>query len=90
MLPGSDRGGFGTVYLVTNEACAEAVAKLVEKIPAAERELLMGESVQASGYRNVIPVLDHGEHDNEWVMVIPRARQESCRLPARASTATQS
>jgi serine/threonine-protein kinase len=73
LLPGSDPGGFGTVYLVTDEAGVEAVAKLVEKIPAAERELLMGESVQASGYRNVIPVLDQGEHGNDWAMVMPRA-----------------
>ncbi|MDC8980501.1 serine/threonine-protein kinase [Mycobacterium marinum] len=72
-LPGSDRGGFGTVYLVTDEQDSEAVAKLVDKIPAAQRELLMGESIQAAGHRNVIPVLDQGEHGSEWAIVMPRA-----------------
>ena len=38
LLPGSDRGEASARFLVTNEACAEAVAKLVEKIPAAERD----------------------------------------------------
>lgn len=72
-LPGSDRGGFGTVGLVTDEDGAEGVVKLVDQIPAAERELVMAESAQAQGYRNVILVLDQGEHDDQWVIVMPRA-----------------
>lgn len=72
-LPGSDPGGFGEVYVVTDENSRECVAKLAAKIPGAERELLIGASIQAERYRNVVPVFDQGEHDLDWVLVMPRA-----------------
>lgn len=60
-LPGAT-DGFGDLYIVRDERGGEAVAKLVEKDPRADRELLIGAATQAAGYSNVIPVLDHGEH----------------------------
>ncbi|MCV7062825.1 protein kinase, partial [Mycolicibacterium vaccae] len=43
------------------------------KEPGAERELLIGAANEAAKHRNVVPLLDDGEHDNNWVMVMPRA-----------------
>jgi serine/threonine protein kinase len=62
-------GGFGEVYAATADGVSAAV-KLVPKIPGAERELLF---VDLDGARNVVPVLDHGETDDAWVIVMPRA-----------------
>jgi hypothetical protein len=62
-------GGFAPVHLVTSDG-EIAVAKLVPKAPGADRELLF---VDLGGARNVIPVIDHGEHDGFWVLVMPRA-----------------
>jgi eukaryotic-like serine/threonine-protein kinase len=72
-LPGGS-GGFGTVYVVDDQQGHEAVAKLVGKDVGAERELLIGESIRAARFRNVMPVLDQGEHGDSWVLVMPRAR----------------
>ena len=72
-LTDSDPGGMGDVYLVTNREDVEGVAKLVDKNPAAERELLMAESVQAAGHHNVMSILDQGEHDDQPVLIMPRA-----------------
>lgn len=69
------RGGFGVVYLVTDADGIEAAAKLVPKDPGAQRELLLGTAMKAARYRRVIPVLDHGEHDNSLVLVMPRAEK---------------
>lgn len=66
-------GGFGTLYVVTSEFGQPAVAKLVDKDPGAERELLLGDSLAAAKYRNVVRILDQGEHDSAWVIVMPRA-----------------
>lgn len=80
----SDRAGFGTLYIVTGDAGEEAVAKLVPKDPGAERELLMGDSTAAGDYRNVVPVWDQGDHDANWVIVMPRAEQSlAAHLRAR-------
>jgi serine/threonine protein kinase len=71
-LPGGS-GGFGTVYVVASQQGHEAVAKLVAKDVGAERELLIGESIRAARFRNVMPVLDQGEYGDSWVLVMPRA-----------------
>src|SRR5437879_5999418 len=63
------RGGFGQVYLVKSGE-DEAVAKLVPKAPGADRELLF---VNLADVRNVVPVIDSGEHEDYWVLVMPRA-----------------
>ncbi|TDO29483.1 serine/threonine-protein kinase [Kribbella sp. VKM Ac-2527] len=62
-------GGFGQVYLV-NSGEDEAVAKLVPKAPGADRELLF---VNLADVRNVVPIIDSGEHDDYWVLIMPRA-----------------
>jgi serine/threonine protein kinase len=62
-------GGFGQVYLVKSRE-DEAVAKLVPKAPGADRELLF---VNLADVRNVVPVIDSGEHEAYWVLVMPRA-----------------
>lgn len=69
----ADRSGFAAVYIVEDEHGGEAVAKLVEKAPAAEREALIGEANLAAEHRNVVPVVDHGEYDDALVLVMPRA-----------------
>lgn len=71
-LPGG-AGGFGTLCIVHDNQGDEAVAKLVPKDPGADRELLIGAATQAAGYSNVVPVRDHGEHGDDWVVVMPRA-----------------
>jgi len=72
-LPGGS-GGFGTVYVAADPQGREAVAKLVGKDAGAQRELLIGESISAAKFRNVMPILDQGEHANNWVLVMPRAQ----------------
>jgi serine/threonine-protein kinase len=62
-------GGFGEVFEVSGEA-GEAVAKLVPNDPGADRELLF---VDLGGARNVVPILESGEHDGHLVLVMPRA-----------------
>jgi len=70
---GADDGGFGDLYIVEDEASNEAVAKLVKKAPAADREALIGAANEAAKHPNVVPVIDDGEHDDKWVLVMPRA-----------------
>lgn len=72
-LPGCDPSGMGTPYIVTDGQSREAVAKLVPKAPGAQRELLMGDFTNAAAYPNVMPILDQGEHVDDWVIVMPRA-----------------
>lgn len=62
-------GGFGQVFAVTSGDNL-AVAKFVPKAPGADRELLF---VSLDGVRNVMPVIDSGEHMESWVLVMPRA-----------------
>jgi serine/threonine protein kinase len=70
---GADDGGFGDLYIVEDEASNEAVAKLVKKAPAADREALIGTANAAARHPNVVPVIDDGEHADKWVLVMPRA-----------------
>lgn len=64
-------GGCGQVY---EAVCRDesAVAKFVPKAPGADRELLF---VDLAESRNVVPVIDSGEHDDFWVLVMPKAEQ---------------
>jgi hypothetical protein len=64
-------GGFGQVYAVTSND-TEAVAKLVPKESGADRELLF---VDLASVRNVVPVIDSGETEDHWVLVMPRAEK---------------
>jgi serine/threonine-protein kinase len=70
---GADDGGFGDLYIVEDEPGNDAVAKLVQKAPAADREALIGAANAAAQHPNVVPVIDDGEHDDKWVLVMPRA-----------------
>jgi eukaryotic-like serine/threonine-protein kinase len=62
-------GGFGTVRAATGSEI-QAVAKFVPQEPGADRELLF---VDMPAVRNVVPILDSGEHEGSWVLVMPRA-----------------
>jgi serine/threonine-protein kinase len=62
-------GGFGKVYAAASNG-ERAVIKLVPKTPGADRELLF---VNLGGIRNVVPVIDSGEHEDSWALVMPRA-----------------
>lgn len=62
-------GGFGRVYEAEADGIA-AAAKFVPKAPGADREMLFAELADV---RNVVPVIDSGETDDDWVLVMPRA-----------------
>ena len=66
------RGGFGQVFEATNDEGTAAVAKLIPKVPGASRELLFEE---LSGLPNIIPILDSGETQDHYVLVMPRAEK---------------
>ncbi len=65
-------GGFGKVYLAQSGDGTPAVVKLIRKDPGAKRELLFEE---LDGLPNVVPVLDRGEWDDYWALVMPRAEK---------------
>jgi len=63
-------GGFGRIYEAKADDGSAVVVKLVPKTPGASRELLFEE---LSGLPNVIPILDRGEWEEYYVIVMPRA-----------------
>lgn len=63
-------GGFADIFEAADESGAIAVAKLIPKQPGAERELSFDQLV---GARNVVPILDSGETDEHFIIVMPRA-----------------
>ena len=63
-------GGFGRVYLAQASDYTSAVVKLVPKDPGAHRELLFED---LEGVPNVVPILDRGEWQDYWVLIMPRA-----------------
>ncbi len=67
-----DSGGFGRIYEAEADDGSAAVAKLVPKVPGASRELLFEE---LTGLPNVIPILDSGEWQEQYVIVMPRAEK---------------
>jgi eukaryotic-like serine/threonine-protein kinase len=68
-----DRGGFGRVYEASSpDVDIPAVANLVPKAPGAQREFLF---VELGGARNVVPVLDIGETDTHYLLVMSRAEK---------------
>lgn len=64
------QGAFGRVHEATSTD-GVGVAKFIPKEPGAERELLFDSRL--TGARNVVPILDSGEHEDDWVIVMPRA-----------------
>lgn len=67
-----DGGGFGQVYAAKSAEVESAVAKFVPKAPGAERELLFAD---LRDVRNVVPIIDQGETEDSWVLVMPRAEK---------------
>lgn len=67
-----DDGGFGQVYAAKSADVESAVAKFVTKAPGAEREVLFAD---LRDVRNVVPIIDQGETDDSWVLVMPRAEK---------------
>ncbi|MFJ4031314.1 serine/threonine protein kinase [Streptomyces griseoluteus] len=65
-------GGFGAVFEAENTAGEKAAVKLVPKAPGTEREMLF---TNLDGVRNVVPVIDSGEHEDQWALVMPRAQK---------------
>lgn len=63
-------GGFGRVYEATSDDRI-VVIKFVQKLPGADRELLFGDDLAVAA--NVIPIIETGETDSDWVLVMPRA-----------------
>jgi serine/threonine-protein kinase len=62
-------GGFGAVYEASANGTRAAI-KFVRKAPGAQRELLFVDLVDVA---NVVPVIDSGETDTHWVLVMPLA-----------------
>ncbi|MGT2502838.1 serine/threonine-protein kinase [Bradyrhizobium guangxiense] len=65
-------GGFGQVFAAENQDGFKAAVKLVPKAPGAGRELLF---VDLKGIRGIIPIIDSGEHGENWVLVMSRANK---------------
>ncbi|MER6162026.1 serine/threonine-protein kinase [Streptomyces sp. NPDC001868] len=87
-------GGFGAVFEAENTAGDKAAVKLVPKAPGTEREMLF---TNLDGVRNVVPAIDSGEHEDQWVLVMPRAEkslrahlQEYGQLPLNEAVAVLS
>ncbi|WP_405835103.1 protein kinase domain-containing protein [Streptomyces sp. NBC_01518] len=87
-------GGFGAVFEAEDTAGEKAAVKLVPKKPGAEREMLF---IDLDGVRNVVPVIDSGEYEDQWVLVMPRAEKslrdhlrEHGRLPFNEAVAVLS
>lgn len=65
-------GGFGKVFRATNGLNKVGAIKLVPKDNGAARDLLVAD---LSGVENVIPIIDQGETDDEWVIAMPLAEK---------------
>jgi hypothetical protein len=72
-------GGYGKVVAATGEDGTRAAVKLVPKKPGASRELLFVDlALPGQAVRNVVPVLDSGETEDAYAIVMPLA-EESLR-----------
>ena len=65
-------GGFASVHLARSENGEPAVVKLIPKAPGAQRELLFED---LDGVPNVVPVLDRGDWNDYWALVMPLAEK---------------
>ncbi len=70
-------GGFGVVRRVYDEAGTQYAAKFIPKAPGGNRELLF---VDLGPARNVIPIVDSGETDDSFVIVMPLAERSLRQL----------
>ncbi|MGY4413198.1 serine/threonine protein kinase [Bradyrhizobium sp. LB7.1] len=84
-------GGFGQVFAAENQDGLKAAVKLVPKVPGASRELLF---VDLKDARGIVPVIDSGEQDEYWALVMPRASKSlrdhlaSAKTPLSTADAT--
>lgn len=62
-------GGFGQVFRVLS-GDQECALKLIPKKPGAQRELLF---TNLAGAENIIPILEEGETENDWALIMPLA-----------------
>ena len=65
-------GGFAKVYLAHDREGGYGGNQLIPKASGAQRELLF---VDLDGVPNVMPILDSGESDDYWALVMPRAEK---------------
>ena len=65
-------GGFARIHEAESDIGEPAVIKLIPKDPGAERELLFENLAEVP---NVLPILDSGEWEDYWVLVMPRAER---------------
>lgn len=65
-------GGFGCVYRAVSTDGEHVVAKMVPKSPGADREMLF---VNLAGSTNVVPILDCGEWNDQWILIMPKAEK---------------
>ena len=65
-------GGFGKVFEAFDEFGQPAAVKFIAKFPGAQRELSFDD---LDGITNVMPVLDRGEWEDYWVLVMPMAEK---------------
>lgn len=71
-------GGFGKVYKVVS-GTKECALKLVPKVLGADRELLFADLGDGDAV-NIVPILEFGEIEEEWAMIMPLAE---CSLRER-------
>jgi len=65
-------GGFARVHLARSESGETAVIKLIPKAPGADREVLFEDLAEVP---NVLPVIDRGEWNDFWILVMPKAEK---------------
>lgn len=65
-------GGFGSVYEARSDTHDNVAIKFIPKDPGADRELLFADT---DGAENVIQIIDRGESDTDWIIVMPRAEK---------------
>ena len=65
-------GGFGKVFKAHDESGQQAAIKFIPKLRGTQRELSFEE---LDGVTNVMPVLDRGECEDYWVLVMPLAEK---------------
>lgn len=77
-------GSFGKVYEATDENGARAAAKLVRKLPGADREALIASEL--NGVPKIMPIIETGETPTDYVIVMPLAeRSLGAELAARGA-----
>ncbi|MEU3491752.1 hypothetical protein [Streptomyces massasporeus] len=60
------------MFEAEDTAGKKAAVKLVPQAPGTDPEMLF---IDLDGLRNVVPVIDSGEHEDQWVLVMHRAEK---------------